>query len=115
MTDGLLLDTHIALWLDAGDQRLRPSTRALIDGSLRREGRGSGARAAISVFDRGFLFGDSVFEVLRTYAGRPFALGAHLVGDEVGNHDAELRHGGGLVGGESDRCRRSISRATESY
>jgi hypothetical protein len=27
----LLLDTHIALWLDSGDDRLRPSTRALID------------------------------------------------------------------------------------
>ena len=32
MTESLLLDTHIALWLDAGDNRLRPSTRALIDG-----------------------------------------------------------------------------------
>ena len=32
MTAGLLLDTHIALWLDSGDDQLRPSTRALIDG-----------------------------------------------------------------------------------
>ena len=32
MTDRLLLDTHIALWLDSGDDRLRDSTRALIDG-----------------------------------------------------------------------------------
>lgn len=31
MTDRLLLDTHIALWLDSGDDRLRPPTRALID------------------------------------------------------------------------------------
>ena len=31
VTDALLLDTHIALWLDSGDGRLRPSTRALID------------------------------------------------------------------------------------
>ena len=30
MTDGLLLDTHIVLWLDSGDDRLRESTRALI-------------------------------------------------------------------------------------
>jgi len=30
--DRLLLDTHIALWLDSGDDRLRASTRALIDG-----------------------------------------------------------------------------------
>lgn len=32
MTDRLLLDTHIALWLDSGDQRLSSATRALIDG-----------------------------------------------------------------------------------
>lgn len=31
MTDALLLDTHIALWLDSGNERLRPSTRALLD------------------------------------------------------------------------------------
>lgn len=34
--------------------------------------------AKVSVFDRGFLYGDSVFEALRTYGGRPFALGRHL-------------------------------------
>jgi branched-chain amino acid aminotransferase len=34
--------------------------------------------AKISVFDRGFLYGDSVFEALRTYGGRPFSLGRHL-------------------------------------
>jgi len=34
--------------------------------------------ARVSVYDRGFLFGDAVFEVLRTYAGVPFALDAHL-------------------------------------
>jgi PIN domain nuclease of toxin-antitoxin system len=31
VTDSLLLDTHIALWLDSGDDRLRHPTRALID------------------------------------------------------------------------------------
>ena len=31
MTDRLLLDTHIALWLDSGDDRLRASSRALIE------------------------------------------------------------------------------------
>jgi PIN domain nuclease of toxin-antitoxin system len=31
LTDTLLLDTHIALWLDSGDDALRPSTRAMID------------------------------------------------------------------------------------
>jgi len=34
--------------------------------------------AQVSVFDRGFLYGDSVFETLRTYGGRPFALDEHL-------------------------------------
>jgi len=32
VTDTLLLDTHIALWLDSGDDRLRAATRSLIDG-----------------------------------------------------------------------------------
>lgn len=36
------------------------------------------ADAKISVFDRGFLFGDSAFEVMRTYGGVPFRLGDHL-------------------------------------
>lgn len=35
-------------------------------------------RAAVSVFDRGFLYGDSVYEVLRTYGGRLFAASEHL-------------------------------------
>jgi branched-chain amino acid aminotransferase len=34
--------------------------------------------AKVSVLDRGFLFGDSVFEVLRTYGGKPFALEEHV-------------------------------------
>jgi branched-chain amino acid aminotransferase len=36
------------------------------------------AQAVVSVFDRGFLYGDSVYEVIRTYGGRPFELAAHL-------------------------------------
>jgi branched-chain amino acid aminotransferase len=35
-------------------------------------------QAVVSVFDRGFLYGDSVFETLRTYGGKPFALDEHL-------------------------------------
>ncbi len=34
--------------------------------------------AKISVYDRGFLYGDSVFETLRTYGGRAFAVDEHL-------------------------------------
>jgi branched-chain amino acid aminotransferase len=36
------------------------------------------ADARISVFDRGFLYGDSAFETLRTYGGRPFRQREHL-------------------------------------
>jgi branched-chain amino acid aminotransferase len=34
--------------------------------------------AVVSVYDRGFLYGDSVFEVLRTYQHRAFALTEHV-------------------------------------
>lgn len=34
--------------------------------------------AKISVFDRGFLYGDSVYEVTKTYDGIPFLLEEHL-------------------------------------
>lgn len=34
--------------------------------------------ATVSVFDRGLLYGDSVFETIGTYQGRPFALDDHL-------------------------------------
>jgi D-amino acid aminotransferase len=34
--------------------------------------------ARVSALDRGFLHGDGVYDTWRTYAGRPFALDAHL-------------------------------------
>lgn len=34
--------------------------------------------AKVSVYDRGFLYGDSVFETIRTYGGKPFALDEHV-------------------------------------
>jgi D-alanine transaminase len=36
------------------------------------------AEAKVSVEDRGFQFGDGIYEVIRTYNGHPFALEAHL-------------------------------------
>src|SRR3954453_21864170 len=36
------------------------------------------ADAQISILDEGLLRGDGVFEVIRVYAGRPFALDEHL-------------------------------------
>ena len=35
-------------------------------------------QATISIFDRGFLYGDGLFEVLRTWNARPVDLDAHL-------------------------------------
>jgi branched-chain amino acid aminotransferase len=35
-------------------------------------------QARISVLDRGFLYGDAAFEVMRTYGGVPFGEAAHL-------------------------------------
>lgn len=50
------------------------STRiAMIDGVVRPL-----EEATVSVLDRGFLYGDSVFETLRTYGGIPYALERHL-------------------------------------
>ncbi|MBD3670534.1 MAG: D-amino acid aminotransferase [Gammaproteobacteria bacterium] len=36
------------------------------------------SQAKISVLDRGFIFGDGVYEVIPVYAGRPFRLPHHL-------------------------------------
>lgn len=49
------------------------SSTVLIDGRLALP-----EQAQVSVFDRGFLYGDSVFESFRTYGGVPFALNEHL-------------------------------------
>jgi branched-chain amino acid aminotransferase len=46
---------------------------ASIDGTLH-----APDEARVSVYDRGFLYGDSVFETIRTYGGEPFALADHL-------------------------------------
>src|ERR1043165_6729755 len=34
--------------------------------------------AVISVFDHGFLYGEGVYETLRTYHGRPFLFDRHM-------------------------------------
>jgi branched-chain amino acid aminotransferase len=47
--------------------------QVMIDGRLVQ-----GEHAVVSVFDRGFLYGDSVFETIRTYHGKPFELKEHL-------------------------------------
>jgi branched-chain amino acid aminotransferase len=37
-----------------------------------------GASAAISVFDHGFLYGEGVYETIRTYHGEPFLFDRHI-------------------------------------
>lgn len=49
------------------------STKISIDGVILNP-----EEAKVPVLDRGFLYGDSVYEVLRTCGGRPFALTEHL-------------------------------------
>src|SRR5258708_7581753 len=34
--------------------------------------------AVISVFDHGFLYGEGIYETLRTYSGRPFLFDRHM-------------------------------------
>ncbi len=48
-----------------------------------------GDRARVSVFDRGYLYGDSLYEVARTYDGEFFGLNEHL---ERLQRSAELCH-----------------------
>jgi branched-chain amino acid aminotransferase len=63
------------------------------------------AEAKVSIFDRGFLYGDSVYEVIRTYGGRVFEEAAHL---------ARLRHSAERIGlaprWDSARTSREIAR-----
>jgi branched-chain amino acid aminotransferase len=67
-----------------GRYRAHMPTVVNLDGALL-----PAAEARVSVFDRGFLYGDSVYEVVRTYGGRPFELPAHL---------ARLRHSAERIG-----------------
>lgn len=47
------------------------------------------AEARVSVLDRGFLFGDGVYEVIPCYAGKLFLLGPHL--ERLGHSLAGIR------------------------
>ena len=65
--------------------------------------------ARVSVLDNGFAFGDSVYEVLRTYGGRPFEPGRHFrrlrasaarLGFEVPGSDTRAARPGGRAARE---------------
>ena len=59
---------------------------ASIDGRIT-----SGAEASVPVTDRGFLYGDSVFETFRTYERRPHAIDRHLARLERSAAAVEIR------------------------
>ena len=74
--------------------------------------------ARVSVLDNGFAFGDSVYEVMRTYDGLVFEPGRHFrrlrgsaarLGIEVTATDAELL--GQVRGAPRPRRRRRVLRA----
>jgi D-alanine transaminase len=50
------------------------------------------SEVVVPVLDRGFLFGDAVYEVLRVYQGRPFLLNEHM--QRLGSSLAAIRIGG---------------------
>ncbi len=47
--------------------------------------------ATVSIDDRGFQFGDAVYEVIRTYRGSPFKLAAHLARLDRSARELSLR------------------------
>ena len=49
------------------------------------------AEPGLSPADRGFLYGDGVFETLRAYSGRPFRMSAHLHRLSAGAHALRIR------------------------
>ncbi len=49
------------------------------------------SEAKISIFDHGFLYGDSIYETLRTYAGKPFLLYLHLARLEESGRAVRLK------------------------
>jgi branched-subunit amino acid aminotransferase/4-amino-4-deoxychorismate lyase len=59
---------------------------ASLDGSI-----APAAETTVAVVDEGFLRGDGVFEVIRVYGGKPFALDEHL--DRLERSAANLRLG----------------------
>ena len=51
------------------------------------------ADAVVNIEDRGFQFGDGVYEVMRTYRGQPFSVEAHLARLERSAQELQLSTG----------------------
>jgi len=103
VTEALLLDTHIALWLDSGSERLRPQTRDRIDACWRNGGAVllsavSGWEIALLV-DTGRIDLDLPVEAwLERFVGRPgvdaVPLSLHAAACAYRLHDLEHRDPG---------------------
>ncbi|HSW18682.1 MAG TPA: D-amino acid aminotransferase [Ramlibacter sp.] len=65
--------------------------------------------AKVSVMDRGFIFGDGVYEVVPVYGGRPFRFAEHLA--RLGRSLAELRIPNPM---SADEWRALVSRLVQS-
>ena len=67
------------------------------------------AEVRISPLDRGFLFGDAVYEVLRVYAGKPFLAPEHF--ERLKNSLAAIRLGGVDLGRMRQRMEDTLARS----
>lgn len=96
MTDRLLLDTHIALWLDTGDDRLRASTRALVDACW--QNGGSILLSAISVWEIALLVDTGRIDLdlpvaawIERFLDRP-GIEAVPLGRKAASHSYQIHH-----------------------
>lgn len=96
MTAALLLDTHIALWLDNGDDRLLPTTRALIDGCWR--GGGTILLSAVTAWEIALLVDTGRIDLdvpveawVERFLGRP-GIEAVPLGHRAASQSYRLHH-----------------------
>ena len=96
MTERLLLDTHIALWADSGDNRLTAATRALIDDCW--QGGGVICLSAVTAWeiamlvDAGRIVLDLPIEAwVARFLGRP-GVEAVPLGHRAAMHSYQLHH-----------------------
>jgi branched-chain amino acid aminotransferase len=66
--------------------------------------------AKVSVFDRSFLYGDSLYEVVRTYHGKPFRLKEHLLRMEKSSALCQME-----FSQSTDEYHREILRSIDAY
>ncbi len=84
MPDNSLMSTSTSLHSPLPTQSVLPTTQCYLNGAY------TALRdAKISVMDRGFIFGDGVYEVVPVYAGEPFRFAQHMA--RLDRSLAELR------------------------